>query len=234
MQQALTQAHVCYAVPSFFYFVCRWAWCGTCSLSPRSSSSSARRSRCAARRSGSRCARGCGGPGAGAAELAALERVACPSPRDLAPILSLSAACFPACSPARSSLQVFAGQHMVLETSQVMSDIPYSDSFRWGVGAGARCQLPAACCLPHTACLHTHVCGPRPPQRPVVMTCSSPSGFVSCSVETRWDVTPVTNDATGVTSSHVSIYCRVPFTKASDSLLAGRPAAREPCMPDVS
>ena len=28
------------------------------------------------------------------------------------------------------SPQVFTGQHMVLETSQVMSDIPYSDSFR--------------------------------------------------------------------------------------------------------
>lgn len=34
--------------------------------------------------------------------------------------------------------QVFAGQHLVLETSQVMSQIPYADHFRWaGLGAPA-------------------------------------------------------------------------------------------------
>jgi hypothetical protein len=32
--------------------------------------------------------------------------------------------------PARL-LQVFAKRHLVLETSQVMADIPYGDHFRW-------------------------------------------------------------------------------------------------------
>ena len=30
--------------------------------------------------------------------------------------------------------QVFSGRHLVLETSQVMSEIPYSDHFRWVAG----------------------------------------------------------------------------------------------------
>jgi hypothetical protein len=34
-------------------------------------------------------------------------------------------------------LSVFVGRHLVLETSQVMSGIPYSDSFR--CGAAGRC-----------------------------------------------------------------------------------------------
>ena len=40
------------------------------------------------------------------------------------------------CAHLPGSLQVFAKHHLVLETSQVMADIPYGDHFRWGRQAG--------------------------------------------------------------------------------------------------
>ena len=90
------------------------------------------------------------------------QRLGLPSPRlhlaqpDSHPMLHVfTLTCFPACLqaclPAHCAhppacplrlpalLQVFAGRHLVLETSQVMADIPYGDHFRWaGRHAGRR------------------------------------------------------------------------------------------------